>query len=442
VKFKINPFLRLFYLFVKSIVLVSFGIFYRKEFSHNEHYFKTPGPCIIIGNHPNTMVDVLNVAKKKKAIVHFLANAGLFSSKIGNWFFSTFYCIKVERPRDVKGRKINNKDSFKKSADFLSRYGTLYIAAEGGSKLERRLRKLKTGGVRIAFDTMQKNNWELPLCFLPVGITYENPKLARYDLFYNFGEPIFVNDYKVEYESNPNKTVKQLTNDLQLSMQNLLLHTEPGDDDVDKLVQKLENIHKNEFGNDHANQFFISKKWIEKLIDLKTNKNSEYLAILDKVNSYCHSISTNGISDKSICRNRNIFLSWLVMILGIVPAIWGWLNNILAFVLPGFILRKTGLYLGYTSTVKLLLAVFFLPFIYWLQTRLFGVFFQASFAPLIYIVSTIALGFFAMYYFRAWSELRSTGKWRSMQKQNKAQHDSIMRQRAEIIDTVFSQLSS
>lgn len=441
-KFKINPFKRLFYLFVKSIVMITFSIFYRKEKTHNEQYFKTPGPCIIIGNHPNTMVDVLNVAKKKNAIVHFLANAGMFSTAITNWFFTTFFCIKVERPKDVPGKRIDNAASLKYSADFLGRYGTLFIAAEGTSKLERRLRDLKTGGARIAFDAMQKNNWELPITFLPVGITYENPKLARYDLFYNFGKPIQVIDYKERFEKEPAKTIKLLTSDIQSSMQDLLLHTDPVDDDLDKLVQKLERIHKNEHGNDHANQFFISKAWITKLLDLKYKDTAAYQTIKDQVNTYCEHVSQHKLTDKSVQDRGGQLITILYFILGGVFALWGWLNNLAAFYLPDYLIRRLKLYPGYTATVKLLLVISIFPPIYWLQYKLVSTFGIFPRSYIIYVLQSSVFGFFSLWYSRKWTQYKADRRWNKLKKQNNELYKSIQTQRKEITDTVFSQIST
>jgi len=244
VKFKINIFLRFVYWFFKAIAIACLGLFFKKKAKRNKQYFDNTPPSILIGNHPNTMLDPLVAAKEKNIYIHFLANAGLFSTRFTNWFFTTFFCIKVERPKDVDGRRIDNDHAFKYSADFLARYGMLYAAAEGTSKLERRLRKLKTGAARIALDSMRQNDWNLPLDIKTVGITYENPKLAQYDLFLNYGEPIQVIDYKELYTEDPSKAVKKLTADIQTRMQSLLLHTEPEDEDVDKLVQKLERHSK------------------------------------------------------------------------------------------------------------------------------------------------------------------------------------------------------
>lgn len=439
-KFKINPLLRAIYLAVKGTVWITFGIFYRKQYRINAHHFKTPAPCIIVGNHPNTLVDVLIAAKEKKAIVHFLANASLFSTKFSNWALTKLYGIKVERPKDVKGRRIDNAEGFRISADFLSRHGTLFVAAEGSSKVERRLRKLKTGTARIALDTAKKNDWTMPLKVLPVGLTYEKPKLAGYALLFNFGAPIDVLDYKDLYLQDTVKGVKKLTRDIQASMQDLLLHTDPEDDDVDKLVQTLERIHKNEYHNDHAQQFHLSKKWIASLLHLKAEDTAVYEKLKTKINDYCDAIKTHKLTDLAVQGNSNFVLQLILQIIALPFAIWGWVHSIVAFLLPDFIVRKTGMYHGYTASIKLLLTVFLFPLTYWIQYKLFGLLHLGAYAPLIYIMTAIPLGFFALWYFRQRKHFSGIWNLRSIQKHKPDLYQEIYMQRTDIISTVFTQL--
>ena len=441
-KFKIGLILRVIYTAVWGTVWFTFGIFYKKQTRTGAHHFKTPAPAIIVGNHPNTLIDVLIIAKEKKEYVYFLANASMFSTKITNWIFNKLYAIKIERPKDVKGRRIDNADSFKQSAAFLARYGTLFIAAEGTSKVERRLRKLKTGTARIALDTMKRNDWKLPLKILTSGITYENPKRAGYDLIYKFGEPIDVKDYQELYEQDTVKAVKKLTRDIQTIMQSLLLHTEPEDEDIDKTVQILEHIHKNEYGNDHAEQFPISKKWIAALVDLKTNQRKTYDTINTQVHDYCDTLKEKGLTDRAVQEKGSFIVQAIGRLFGFIPAVWGWLNNIIAFHIPDLIMSKTGLYPGYTATIKLLMTVWIFPFIYWLQYKLVGKLDLGAWAPLIYIVSTIILGFFALWYFR--TRKNHLGRWRlsRLQSSQPAVYKEVKKQRSTIIDHIFKQITT
>lgn len=439
-KFKISPILRGIYYLVKGTVFVTFSIFYKKQYRINRDYFETPAPCIIVGNHPSTLVDVLIAAKEKHAIVHFLANAGLFSSKISNWVLSRLFCIKVERAKDVSGRRIDNVDSFRRSAEFLLRNGTLYVAAEGSSKLERRLRKIKTGTARIALDTAKISKWTIPLKILPVGLTYENPKKACYDLLYNFGQPIDVLSYKEQYQQDPVRAVKQLTRNIQERMQSLLLHTEPTDDDIDKLVQKLEIIHKNEYGTNLEEQFSLSKKWIVRLVDLKVNDLTAYNIIAAEINKYCDALVNYQLTDQAVQSKSNFLLKTFWQIAGFLPAVWGWLHNLLAFYLPDFIIRKTGMYHGYTSSIKLLLTVFVFPITYWIQYRLVGMLDLGPYIPLIYILSTILLGFFALFYFRKLVHYRARSRWNQLRRKDQQAYNQIKSQRKAIISNVFTNL--
>ncbi|MFK8105018.1 MAG: 1-acyl-sn-glycerol-3-phosphate acyltransferase, partial [Saprospiraceae bacterium] len=175
-----KAFLYLFYHSVRLLALTIFRLFYGKKTILNQKNLKVDYPCILVSNHPNTLHDPLHVAAKvDHRIVHFLVNAGLFATPFTNWFFSTFYCIKIERPQDVKGGKISNEKAFEACDIFLRQGGCLYIAPEGTSRVERHIRKMKTGAARIALSAERHNNYQLGLKILPVGLNYDNPTKFR-----------------------------------------------------------------------------------------------------------------------------------------------------------------------------------------------------------------------------------------------------------------------
>ena len=181
------------------------------------------GPCIVVSNHPGTLMDPLNTAVLMKRRVHFLANATLFASRFGNWFFSNFYCIKIERFSDTKGKPLNNKEAFKMATDHLTNGGCLYMAPEGGSNAGRHLHKLKTGPARIALNTEVVNDFDLDLVILPVGLNYSNPTEFRSSLLTIMGEPIKVADFKKDWEKNQIGTVRKLTAVLKEKMEAILI---------------------------------------------------------------------------------------------------------------------------------------------------------------------------------------------------------------------------
>ena len=108
--------------------------------------------------------------------VAFLANASLFASSFANWFLSQ-YCVPIQRKTDVANKNVDNDKSFERCDAFLSNGGCLYIAPEGTSDMERRLRPIKTGTARIALSAEAKNAFQLGLKIIPVGLTYDCSQL-------------------------------------------------------------------------------------------------------------------------------------------------------------------------------------------------------------------------------------------------------------------------
>ena len=107
-RFYINPILYLFFNFVKGLVLIVCRLFYAKKYFINPAPLKKiKRPAIIVSNHPSTLMDPLNVSKEVNGIVFFLANAGMFKHWFSNWFFSTCYCIKIERKEDVGAKRMD-----------------------------------------------------------------------------------------------------------------------------------------------------------------------------------------------------------------------------------------------------------------------------------------------------------------------------------------------
>jgi glycerol-3-phosphate O-acyltransferase / dihydroxyacetone phosphate acyltransferase len=164
---------------------------------------------IIIGNHPATLVDPLNVGIHFKNQLYFLANGGLFKTKIGNWFFSTFYCFPVYRREDVaKGNKGDTQKSLDLSEIHLLNNGVLYVAPEGTSENTLYIRPLRTGIARIILK-MAKADQPLP-DIIPVFCHYFNPQRWTEDIVVIYGDPISAKKFWPT-EVSDSEAMKQFT---------------------------------------------------------------------------------------------------------------------------------------------------------------------------------------------------------------------------------------
>ena len=389
-----NPILYIIYQFLKTLTKTVFGIFFSKTTVINEKGLKFSNPTILVSNHPNTLLDPLNVAARVDSIVHFLANAGLFEVPVLGPVLSKLYCIPIERQKDVNGRGVRNTDSFDRCSEFLTAGGCLYIAAEGTSVMEYRLRKLKTGTARIALRAEAKNNFKLGLTILPVGLTYSSPTDFRSEVVVNAGNPVKVADYQALFEEDNFKAARKLTQDLQINLGELLYNTH--DDAEEFFIKKIEIILNNENPKGPEVQFFRTKEYIKSTRELKIIEPENYDQISHQLNLYFTDIQRLNLNDNAVAKvhqpQRN-FNNVLLLILGFPFFIYGYVNNFLAFYTPAFIARKLNLYIGYTSTVKALTGIFTVPLFYGIQIWL-----NNPAITILYAISLLPMGWVAWNY--------------------------------------------
>ncbi len=382
-----NSILYIIYQFLKRLTKTVFAIFFSKTTIINKDFLKFDNATILVSNHPNTLLDPLNVAARVDSTVYFLANAGLFEVPVLGFLLSKLYCIPIERQTDVNGRGVRNSENFARCDEFLSNGGCLYIAPEGTSVMESRLRKLKTGTARIALRAEAKNNFKLGLTILPVGLTYSAPTDFRSEVVVNVGKPISVANYQSLFEEDNFKAARKLTTDLQDDLGNLIYNTK--DDSEDFFVKKIETILQNEYPENPQERFFRTKEYIELTRELKNEEPESYNDLNHRLNLYFTDFQRLKINDQAIASTLDTQYSWksiLLLIIGFPFFAYGYINNFLAFYTPALIARKLNLYIGYTSTVKALAGILTIPLFYgiqiWLNNPAITVLYALSLLPM------------------------------------------------------------
>ena len=86
----------------------------------------------------------------------------------------------------------------------------LVLYPEGSHLGEHRLRSMKKGIARIAFQAEKQNDFKLGLKIVPTGVDYSHYVNFRSNLLINYGKPIEVARYKELYEQNEQKAMTQL----------------------------------------------------------------------------------------------------------------------------------------------------------------------------------------------------------------------------------------
>lgn len=438
-----NPYKLLSYIFIWSLALVTSRVFYSKFLTRNKKGLRIKNPTILISNHPNTLFDPFMAAIPVNRFVHFLANAGLFKISGLGLFLRTTFGIKVERREDVgaDGKKLQNDQVFRFAEDFLTKGGCLYIAAEGGSDIPRRIRRFKTGSARIALSTEDKHDFKLGLEILIVGLNYQDQRNFRTPIFRNVGIPIKVADFEEVYRKDKIQAVTELTAAVQQRAQDLTIHTR--DDEEDDLMRKLEEIAQTENSLSLDLVFDRTKKMIDNWQKMQDGKSVEATKFKSNVEEYFSFLQKNKTRDSIVVKTQKPYakMNWVLrtifMILGYVAFMYGWVNNFLANYTPAFINKKLKLHPAYTSTVKILSGIFTYLIFYGLQVWTFKQFFTERWMTWAYIVSLVVTGIFAWWY-KGFAK-NTLGGWRLI-RISKNEKESILKLRNSIV-TQLSSLS-
>ena len=207
------------------MAIFCFRIYYREIIILHPERTKIEHPTLLASNHPSTLTDPLHVGSILSVHPHFLINAGMVQHWFTNWFFNTFYCIPIARSKDTGDRKVDNANSFSRAIEHLDKGGSIFIAPEGISNLNRRLQELKTGLARIALSTENEKDFKLGLQIQPFGLNYTGQRYFRSSVVVNCGVPFTIEQYQEAYEKEPRETVRQLTEDLAARMRELLMRS-------------------------------------------------------------------------------------------------------------------------------------------------------------------------------------------------------------------------
>ena len=140
-------------------------------------------------------MDALAVLFTQKGQLVFLARADIFKRKL---IASILYFLKilpVYRIRDGFSSLKGNDEIFTKTIDVLKNKNGLVILPEGDHAGFRRLRQLKKGICRVAFQSDEATGFKLKIKIIPVGIEFSNYTRFRQVLTVVYGKPIEVSEF-------------------------------------------------------------------------------------------------------------------------------------------------------------------------------------------------------------------------------------------------------
>jgi len=343
------------------------NIFYRKIIILGRENINPDDHLIFSANHQNALMDALAVLFTHKGQPVFLARADIFKRKLIATILYFLKILPVYRIRDGYSTLKANDEIFLKTIDVLKHKNGLVILPEGDHVGFRRLRQLKKGICRVAFQADEATDFSLKIKIIPIGIEYSNYTRFRQVLTVVYGKPIEVSEYCLLYRENHEKALNELRTRISSEMKRLMVHIESEDDY--EAIDELRSIINGKYSDDIKNpKLYRDRKLIDRLKQQKVTDLQDY----DKICTLSVQVKAKAkdlnLSYRLLAKKKHP-LGWLIAgLTGLFITFPVWLfGNIftLTFLsLPELKIRKTK-DLQFHSTIRfgisLALAFVFMP---------------------------------------------------------------------------------
>ena len=440
------------YSFIHKISLLAIKLFFNQISLQNKETVPTTDPVIFVANHPNFFMDPLIIGSLSPRKLHFFAKSTLFNTPIKNWILSRLPFVPVYRKIDDEKNMNKNQDSFNRGYKILEDNGAFLIFPEGISMGKRVLEKIKTGAARIGLEAESKNDFGLNISIIPIGLSYSDMVRFRSNIMIRYGRPINLKEFEQEYKNNSIDAVKKVTGIIESSLNSLTNYIET--DEIEDIVEGLELIYKMELMTelgmelDDKNDDFITTKIMTDAVQwYKDNEPSLVIKFRERLTDYIALLKQLDIRDEFLDPARQEKRQWgktrtiLFLIIGSPLFFWGVLTNYLPYRLPRLIISKKEL--GGPAPVnaqeaswKLMYGFIFFVIYYIIETIIFWHLTNDVILVLIFILTLIPSGNFALYYSKNIKIYRQHVKFLSIFYNKRTIIFSIIQQRMELIQFI------
>ncbi|MBE0649854.1 MAG: 1-acyl-sn-glycerol-3-phosphate acyltransferase [Bacteroidales bacterium] len=380
-------------IFYKRVTYVN-----RQKVPRNEH-------LIFTANHQNALMDALAIEFSLRNQFVFVARSDIFKRKFIAGLLYFLKILPVYRIRDGYDSLKKNQEIFQKTMDVIQNKNGFVIMPEGDHAGFRRLRRLRKGFARIAFQAEEATDYSLNIKIVPVGITYNNYESYRTDLLVVFGDPISLSEYYDDYKENQAVAFNRLTEHLSEKMRPLMIEIASVEDyDVywglslhyRKQACEVLGLKNQPYDKFRGQRYIISK--LENFEKVRPEQFSDFAKKVKQFQGYLKSLK---LDSTSLSKKNLSFVSLLLRISFLITTapifFYGYINNILPYYLPIFAAKKIP-DVQFRSSFKFVLSLFLFPVFYLIQVFLIGKIFHWGWPPAVYFVSLPLAAAFAWNY--------------------------------------------
>ncbi|MBT3591042.1 MAG: hypothetical protein HOK52_00815 [Candidatus Marinimicrobia bacterium] len=432
------------YFLTKQLTIAAVRIFFDSITAKHIDHIPDEGPVIFVANHPNTLMDPLVIGTTCPRQLHFFAKSPLFNSWFNRTILTRLKLVPIYRKQDNPKQMDKNDQTFARGFDILENGGSFLIFPEGVSTGDRVLEKIKTGAARIGLGAEEKNNFNLNVNIIPVGLSYSNAIKFRSDILVRYGKPISLKSFKNAYSHDSIETVHQITSQIESALSKLT--TNVNEIEVMDIVECLERIYKKELmvemgfkldskGDDFAatRGLIDAVEWYQDHYPEKVDEFRNMLSTyLDDLNELDIQESFLGPGGESLTL-RNRLKALCFMIVGFPIYMWGLIHNYIPYKLPRWIAKRSTDAKAEIAPFKMIYGLLVFVIIYGIELSLVQWLFHQWRLTIVWGLTLIPSGNFALKYIHHVREYKQHLKFLSLFYKERGQVFKLIEKRQHII---------
>lgn len=392
----------------KIVTLWHNFVHYRRVIVIGKENIKSENHNIFAPNHQNALMDALAVVCTVPGQPIFLARSDIFRKKKTAKLLYYFKMLPVFRMRDGYESLRQNDEIFNKTIDVILNRNGLVILPEGNHAGFRRLRQLKKGICRIAFQTEEDQNFKLGLKIVPVGLDFSHYWKFRQILTISYGEPIGFDELYDTYRESPQVALNKLRDKISEGIKKVMVHIE-SENDYEALDELREIVNGKHSRDRKHPKVYRDKELIEKLEEASVSKPEIYRDICNRALKIKNISGRLNIGYFHLDKPKPRVITHLLASAGMVALfpifVYGFIFNYIFFKVPKLPLRNIkdkAFHSSIRFVISLVLGFVFLP----VYAILAFIFIPVWWIALLLFIAIPPTGILAWNYILIWQKLR------------------------------------
>jgi 1-acyl-sn-glycerol-3-phosphate acyltransferase len=421
-------------------------VFYRRIVILNREQIPQNAHLIFTGNHQNALMDALVFLFGVKGRLVFMARSDIYKKPLIAAILYFFRMLPIFRMKDGYSEVKKNDKVFQKTIDVIKSKIGIVIMAEGNHGSERRLRPLKKGFARIAFQTEEANDFQLNMQIVPVGMDYSDYYNFRTELLINFGKPIQVSDFIESYKESPAIAINQIKERLAESLIPLMVHIKSVNHY--DLYNELREIYKfemaKEMGFPSVNQPFklqADQELIRRLEKFEEEYPEQMSGFQNTVLRFRDNLSAQKLDYEVVTKPAvskfKLLTKWALLFVASPVFAIGWLLNYFPFGFSIWVGNKMS-DRQFHSSFKFAVSLFLYPIWHLLGSIFVWMLLGEWIFALGFFVAMPILGILARWYWVAYTDFRKQCRWFRLETQLSTDYQTLKTDQEQI----FSQMKT